>query len=285
MLQTLRTTSGAPSLRYPVDAGCATYQLKPKSALPQPSRHRPGVGILGLANAAGTPLLAACREQDIHYKRFGDAAALVHYAGRCVLSLVVMQAPLVDMPCRPLLDALRSVGVRRVVLVGPSLGDAQYIQALEAGFDEVWPHALPPTALPVLVCKAWQTARVAPPADAERVLTLGQLVLAAESSSCWVAGQKVYLGRTGFAVLQCLALSYPGIASRGRLALAVREDDAAGLEAGSRATDVSVSRLRKKFQEAGVTGVRIKSVTGLGYQLCMDFSEATIAHALVVGRG
>lgn len=256
-----------------VSVGRAAYQLKPKMALPVPTRHRPGVAILGAAHAHSASLRNACSEQGIHYKRFTDTASLLHYAGRCLMSLVILQAQDVDIPYQPLLDALRSVGVRRVVLVGPSLGDAQYIHALEAGCDEVWPEALPATALPVLVGKAWHTARQAPPADAERVLTLGDLVLAAESSSCWVAGRKVYLGRAGFAILQCLALSYPGIASRGRLSLAAQEDHAQGLGEGSRATDVAVSRLRRKFQQAGVRGVHIKSVTGLGYQLCMEFSE------------
>ena len=270
----LHTAPQSQATPYPGDGGRAAYQLKPKMALPPPSRNRPGVAILGGADAGSTPrLLAACREQDIHYKAFSDAAALLHYAARCVLSLVIVRAHAVDVPYRQLLAALRSGGVRRVVLVGPGLGDAQYVLALEAGFDEVWPEALPRTALPVLVCKAWQTSRQMPHADAERVLTLGELVLAAESSSCWVAGYKVYLGRACFAILQCLALNYPGIASRGKLTMATREEDAAGLGDGSRAMDVSVSRLRKKLLEAGVAGVRIKSVSGLGYQLCMEFSE------------
>ena len=274
MLQTQREQNNK-SIPYPVGTGRAGYQLKPKMALPPPSRNRPGVAILEASDASGAPLLAACREQDIHYKRFSDAAALLHHAGRSILSLVVVQAQAVDMPYRHLLDALRGGGVRRAVLVGPSLGDVQYVLALEAGFDEVWPEALPRTALPVLLGKAWQTSRQMPHAEAERVLTLGDLVLAAESASCWVAGHKVYLGRACFAILQCLALNFPGIASRGQLSLATREDDDddAGLGDGSRAMDVSVSRLRKKLQEAGVAGVRIKSVSGLGYQLCMEFSE------------
>jgi DNA-binding response OmpR family regulator len=258
---------------YPGDVGRAAYQLQPKVALPRPSHNRPGLAILSGADACSAPLLAACREQGIHYKAFSDTAALLHYAGRCVLSLVVVRAQAIDVPYRALLGALRSGGAWRVVLVGPSLGDTQYVQALEAGFDEVWPDVLPRAALPVLVSKAWQTARQMPHADAERVLTLGNLVLAAQSCSCWVAGHKVYLGRTCFAILQCLVLNYPGIASRGKLVMATREDDTAGLGDGSRAMDVSVSRLRKKLQEAGVAGVRIKSVSGLGYQLRMEFAE------------
>lgn len=253
---------------YPVDSGRAAYQLRPKMSPSPPSRNWPGVAVLSVEDAITTQLRVAFREQDIQHKNFANAARLAYFARRIVFTLVVVHAQAIDTPYGQLLDVLRSCGVRRVVLVGPRLEDAQYMLALEAGFDEVWPEALPQTTLPVLVRKAWQTARQTPPVDAEWVLTLGDLLLAAESYCCWVEGRKVYLGRTGFSVLKCLALSYPDIASRGKLSMATREEDVAGLCEGSRAMDVAVSRLRKKLHEAGSTSVRIRSVSGLGYQLC-----------------
>lgn len=97
--------------------------------------------------------------------------------------------------------------------------------------------------------------------EAERKLTVGNLVLDADGMTAEIDGEEVPVSKREFNILYKL-LSYPKKTfTRAQLMDEFWEADT---EASLRAVDVYITKLRDKF--SGCTGFEIKTVRGLGYK-------------------
>lgn len=236
-----------------------------------------GAAILGINDSTCEKLATACSQQALAATLFSSPLALLNYDGPLAFTLVIVQAKAVSSSLGRLLEALRSKGFRRVALIGPEMGDSNFISALHIGFDDVWPEDLPQEALSLVIERAWHASLTQPLRTPQREIALGPLKLRPESASCEVNGVKVFPGRVCFALLQCLAVHYPGIASRQKLEAAIGQGAARG-QAKSRAIDMSVFRLRKKLENAGIRSVRVGTINEVGYQLLLeswDFAQTS----------
>lgn len=240
--------------------------LDPRRVADAPFDNKPGVAIVGAIDRVCRSILEALQHQGIYVRLFPHVGALMAYADAPTLGMgiIVGSERGSDMP--ELLASLRSRGMQRAVLVGPSPGEGAYAQALETGFDEVWPERLDPPTLRALMNKAWQTTLKLVKPSADRVPTLGELVLHPESCSCSAADTVAYLSRSCFAVLQCLVLKYPRAVSRADLFMALGKV-VPGLDARSRAVDMAVHRLRKQLADGQMKNIEIKTVEHVGYSI------------------
>lgn len=97
--------------------------------------------------------------------------------------------------------------------------------------------------------------------EAERKLTVGNLVLDADGMTAEIDGEEVPVSKREFNILYKL-LSYPKKTfTRAQLMDELWEADT---DASLRAVDVYITKLRDKF--SGCTGFEIKTVRGLGYK-------------------
>lgn len=97
--------------------------------------------------------------------------------------------------------------------------------------------------------------------EAERKLTVGNLVLDADGMTAEIDGEEVPVSKREFNILYKL-LSYPKKTfTRAQLMDEFWEADT---DASLRAVDVYITKLRDKF--SGCTGFEIKTVRGLGYK-------------------
>lgn len=227
---------------------------------------RTGMAVIGANRPSHEPLSVALDACGVGYKRFASASALANYDGQRALGLAVVTGqPPVDSTTY-LLDSLRSMGIIRTVLVGPSVESAQYPFALNCGFDEVWPTNLPTQTFKALLKKSWQTTLQVSGTVPDKAPSLGPVSLNPESCSATVEGSVAYLSRSCFVLLQSLVSKYPYVASRSDLLMALGKL-VPGLDGRSRAVDMAIHRLRKQLAQAGVQAIAIRSVEQMGYRL------------------
>ena len=183
--------------------------------------------------------------------------------------LVVLQAASIEMAPRRLLDMLRQLGALRIVLVGPEFGSLAYRLALDLGFDEVWPAALPAPAVDALLARAWAAPAVpdrgnarasAPSASASApgpALTGASVDLSGGTFT--MHGRVIAMPHECLRLLEGLLAAYPATAPRAGLA--------APAPLHGRRIDMTVSRLRATLRAAGIDHLHVQAVRGVGYRL------------------
>ena len=227
-----------------------------------------GIAIIGALDAHCNRLIDICQHQGIYFRIFPSVSTLAHYDGPQDLNLAIVVGAGIDESSGLLLDALRSSGAVRIVLVGPSLSSADYPFALDAGFDEVWPDSVGVPALKALVQKSWRTTVRISKLGPDRAPHFVGMVLHPESCSCTISGAVAYLSRSCFVVLQCLVSRYPQPVTRNCLFTALGKI-VPGMDARSRAVDMAVYRLRKQLTDAGVSNLEVRTIEHVGYGLTL----------------
>lgn len=244
------------------------FRFSERSAANGVRRGKPGIAIVGAIDSTCNHLIDVCQHQGIYFRIFPNIGSLEAYAGQPVLSLAIVVEHPSEETKRYLMSSLRQCGVQRTVLVGPSVGTVPYLEALEDGFDEVWPDALGGQTLKALVVKSWQTTQRFARPLLEPVAARQEIVLRPEACSCAVGGSIAYLSRSCFVVLQCLVSKHPEVVSRTDLLVALGKV-VPGLDERSRAVDMAIYRLRKQLSAAGIRDVEIRTVDHIGYGLEM----------------
>ena len=187
--------------------------------------------------------------------------------------LVVLQAASIEMAPRRLLDTLRQLGALRIVLVGPEFGSLAYRLALDLGFDEVWPAALPAPAVDALLARAWAAPAVpdrgnasasAPSASASASVSAPGPALTGASvdlsgGTFTMHGREIAMPHECLRLLDRLLVAYPATALRSGLA--------APAPLHGRRIDMTVSRLRATLRAAGIDHLHVQAVRGVGYRL------------------
>ena len=252
----------------PDTAGHSGLHFHHKTVRDTGASNQYGIAIIGALDANCNKLIDICQHQGIYFRIFPNVSALAHYTGPQELNLAIVVGEGIDEASLPLIDSLRKVGAQRSVLIGPSMDSLDYPLALEAGFDEVWPHSIGVPSLKALVKKSWQTTIRVAKIGPDKAPNLGALVLHPESCSCTIGGTVAYLSRSCFVVLQRLVSHYPEPVSRTSLFTALGKI-VPGLDARSRAVDMAVYRLRKQLTNAGVNNLEIRTIEHVGYGLTL----------------
>jgi two-component system OmpR family response regulator len=204
--------------------------------------------------AAG--LQSALTRADYKVMHAGDGksaqAALLSYD----LDLVILDLGLPDMDGLEVLRALRSRKLPVPVLVLTARdGVDQQVAALDAGADD---YMEKPFDLRELQARVRALLRRSRP-DFSQELVLGPLTLDTARRELLISGVAQELPAREYEVLEALLLTAPRVASKLRLAQRMATN---GDEVGDNAVEVYIHRLRRRFQDCGVT---IRTVRSVGY--------------------
>ncbi|MBM4028421.1 MAG: response regulator transcription factor [Planctomycetes bacterium] len=159
--------------------------------------------------------------------------------------------------CKKLKADSRTAPVPIVILTAKG-EEADVVAGLEVGADD---YVVKPFSGKVLVARVRRLLRkTAPPADAQGVVKIHDLVIDPSRHEVRAREQKVDLTRTEFNILQVLARRPGLVLSRYQIVDAVHGDD---YPVTDRAVDVQIVSLRKKL---GPCGKYIETVRGVGYR-------------------
>ena len=147
-----------------------------------------------------------------------------------------------------------------VIMLTAMAEEEQKIKGLEIGADD---YITKPFSPPELVARIKAVLRRATGADANGVISVGDLSLNTTTPSVRCRDETIELGPKEYRLLEFL-LSHPNrVYSRAQLLDYVWADADAP---GERTVDVSIRRLRKALEPSGCLGL-IKTVRGAGYSL------------------
>ncbi|NLC35139.1 MAG: hypothetical protein GX772_01595, partial [Alcaligenaceae bacterium] len=175
--------------------------------------------------------------------------------------------------------ALRAVAPQaRVLALQPSTTEASLLQGMGSGIDACWPQSAPAELIESAVLRlVGQACAPAQPRDGPWHLV----------SRAWVVrapgGAEVVLTAAERAIMLALYHAPGRRASHASLIEAIESPDTNGSAvvsgyawADARRLSVLVSRLRRKFIAAG-TGIPIRSVRRVGYEISVDFAVQAVA--------
>ena len=134
------------------------------------------------------------------------------------------------------------------------------------GADDYLPKPFNPRELLARMRAVLRRNEAAEPGSDTSTLRVDDLELSTAARSVQVRGKTVEVTDVEFALLEVLMRSPGKVVSREQLA-----EFALGrsLNSFDRSLDMHVSRLRRKLDEVGSSGDRVKTVRGAGYQLAV----------------
>lgn len=187
-------------------------------------------------------------------------------------AIVVERAVLLQ-PGSPALPPLTGYPPCPVIAVGPRTTEVDELLALSCGATAFVPWPLTPERLlaqlqalfRIVVARESHGDKAARPVSSIPVAADGWQVDRVRNQ-LWRTHQCVSLTNAQSALLHTLLTSADRLVSRGQLAAVLP----GGHELSERAVDVYLSRLRRRLQQAGVTDLRIKAVSGRGYHIVCD---------------
>lgn len=151
-----------------------------------------------------------------------------------------------------------------ILILTASQSEADHVAGLELGADDFVTKPIEPR---ILLARIRTQLRRLGAGSANRpeddgVVTLAPLRLDVRSRSVHVADREVPLTSMEFDVLHALAQHAGSVVGREDLYKRILGIEYDGLDRGM---DVHVSRIRRKLEQAGLDGGRLKSVRGVGY--------------------
>ena len=197
-------------------------------------------------------------------RTFAKAEPLLKALAVEIPALLILDLMLPDLDgleiCRRLKKDVRTVVIPILMLTAKG-DETDVVLGLELGADDYMIKPFSPKELLARV-HAILRRRQAPGAESGGKWSVGDMLEIDERQhAVWVAGHKLELTATEFAILKVLARNPGWVFSREQLLDKVWGEDKASLD---RTIDVHVKNLRDKLGEAGRM---IKSVRGVGYKL------------------
>jgi len=164
------------------------------------------------------------------------------------------------------LKQLRGASAVRVLLLTARGDDVDRIVGLEMGADDYLPKPFNPRELLARMRAVLRRNEATEPGSDTSTLRVDDLELSTAARSVQVRGKTVEVTDVEFALLEVLMRSPGKVVSREQLA-----EFALGrsLNSFDRSLDMHVSRLRRKLDEVGSSGDRVKTIRGAGYQLAV----------------
>ncbi len=229
--------------------------------------HHDVVAIFGPDGFACEATALACSDLALTPKIGSEAWSCGGLYGRSVSALVLVHGSVMDGALIRLAQTCRSLGARRLVLIGPEFGSRQAEHALVHGFDEIWPSGMAQRLCKTLLQKAWQTASQLSVAGASSAMQFGPLTLGRSQDHCTYQEREIYLGRESLSLLRVLITHYPLPVSRQNFIEAMGKMSQE-LASHTRVFDMAVTRLRQRLRAAQLHEVVVSTVRGVGY--CVD---------------
>lgn len=260
------THSPFPDLSQRVLAAATEHSESSSENVSLENTHLDTVAIFGLDKNACAATAMACSDLALDPK-IGPDAWRGGLSGRSVSALVLVHGSAVDDASIRLVQACRSLGARRLVLIGPPFGSWEAEQALAHGFDEIWPAGMARRLCVALVEKAWRTASQLSVVESASTLQFGPLSLGRSQDHCTYQQREIYLGRDSVSLLRVLITHYPQPVSRQALIEAMGKTNK-DLASHTRIVDMAITRLRQRLRACQLNDVVVSTVRGAGY--CVD---------------
>lgn len=178
--------------------------------------------------------------------------------------MVLLDVMLPGMDGFEVLKQLRIVSPVSVLLLTARGDDVDRIVGLEIGADDYLPKPFNPRELLARMRAILRRRGATEPDSEESTLRVDDLELDHGARTVRVRGKNVEVTDVEFALLEALMRSSGKVVSREELAERVL---GRSLNPFDRSLDMHVSRLRRKLDEAGASGDRVKTIRGSGYQL------------------
>lgn len=178
--------------------------------------------------------------------------------------LVVLDIGLPGLDGLDVLRRSRAAYGGRVLILTARRTDADQIEGLELGADDYVTKPVDPRVLRARILALLR--RGAGPLPGAASLQVGPLQIDRGSREIRVGEVLVPVTSTEFELAWVLVQFHGQVVTRDRLYETVRGIAYDGLDRG---IDIHVSRLRRKFREAGLAGDPVKSLRGTGYQLAI----------------
>ena len=191
----------------------------------------------------------------------GGAGLGVAVAGRFDLILLDVMMPKLD--GFTLLQRLRAKSNVPVLMLTARMEQQYRIQGLESGADDYLPKPFDPLELLARVRAILRRSKARPNAVSSPIQA-GGIRIDPGARSLAKHGVAVEITSVEYDILELLASSAGRVVSRDELAQRLYQREATPFD---RAIDVHISHLRKKLENGGVC---IKTVRGVGYQLCAE---------------
>lgn len=205
-------------------------------------------------------------ETAAHLRRTGYDVELVSDPGACLATVLrggcdlVLVNPLDAGRRFCLLRQLCDATTLPVIAVAKSADPIDVVLALELGADDFVFRSIDPPQLAARIEAVLRRAHHGSRGHGQ--MRVGPLTLNPQRREAWVEGRELPLTTVEFMILDRLIRSAGRPVSREDLIRQMYNRDATGLE---RSLAVHISHLRKKLRTDTVT---IKTVWGVGYQLC-----------------
>jgi len=204
------------------------------------------------------------QKSGFHIKTFGRAEPMLKALAGEIPDLIILDLMLPDLDgldvCKRLKKDERTAAIPILILTAKG-DETDVVLGLELGADDYMVKPFSPKELVARVHAILRRpkATVADTGGKWRIADI--LEIDDRLHAVWVAGQKIEVTATEFAILKVLARNPGWVFSREQLLDRIWGDDKASLD---RTIDVHVKNLRDKLGEAGRL---IKSVRGVGYKL------------------
>ncbi len=198
----------------------------------------------------------------------GEAAIRLARQERDQLDLILLDVMLPGISGFQVLRLLRAESDVPVIMLSARGEEQDRIDGLELGADD---YVVKPFALRELLARvrAGVRRRAVPAAQPPTVLFRGPMRIEIDRRRVLVAEVEVPLRPKEFGLLVTLALEPGRVFNRQELLDEVWGED---VIVDERTVDVHVSWLRGKLTDAGLTGVSIRTVYGMGYQIVVGKS-------------
>jgi DNA-binding response OmpR family regulator len=224
------------------------------------------VAIFGADRGACTWTATACRALGVAVRMGPDVWSDGGEHPFQMPALVLVHAGYADSAWIGLAQTCRTLGARRLVLIGPAFGSLEAEHALEHGFDETWPLLIERRLSLALLQKAWQTTSQLAMTDANSMVQVGPLILGSSPDRCTYHRREFTLGRDSLALLRVLLVHHPLPVSRAKLMQATEKWGRGGTQP-TRALDMAILRLRHALVAAQVHEVVVATARGMGYRV------------------
>lgn len=223
-----------------------------------------------------------CTMLSDYLGRYGFRISAVHRGDRGLIAaqerpwaLILLDVMLPGMEGFDVLKQIRAVSAVNILLLTARGEDVDRILGLEIGADDYLPKPFNPREL---LARMRAILRRHTTIKTERELgplLVDDLELDVEARTVLKAGKAIDLTDVEFGLLETLMRSPGKVVSREELAEQVLGRKFSPFD---RSLDMHVSRLRRKLADNSVSGERVKTIRGSGYQLLVRRNYAEMKH-------
>ncbi len=182
-------------------------------------------------------------------------------------ALVILDVMLPGVDGLELCRRLRQSSRVPILMLTARGDETDRIVGLEMGADDYLPKPFNPRELLARIRAILRRSDGKETADAPAPLQVGPLVVDPGARRVTVRGKEVDLTTAEFDILHALAANAGRVLSRDQL---LEKVHGPGWAAYDRSVDVHMSRIRQKIEEDPRRPVLLKTIRGVGYQLCRE---------------